>query len=228
MFKHIKEIAAGFLAVVLVLFAIALEAIIPAIAAVAVGVYAAERPVRRFVLATNERRRIRRELRALGVPAGAAQSLIEQLNFYNASLLTAHEDIFNGDPATDVVSMAGYQEMLFVIVKSAGATGTATITVESCDDTTPTTSTAITFRYKATTSGNTEGAVTAAAAAGFATTAGANQCYVISVKADELNGSDGFVRMVMTELVDGACDGGVVTIGGSPRYAAGSLLDMTS
>ena len=50
--------------------------------------------------------------------------------------ITAHEDIFNGTPTTDIVSLESYTEALFIIEKSAGATGTAVITVESCDDTT--------------------------------------------------------------------------------------------
>src|SRR3990167_5105860 len=143
-------------------------------------------------------------------------NLIENMNVYNvapSAIIAANEDIFAGNPATDVVSMAGYEEMIFIITKNAGATGTATITVESCDDVTPTTATAVAFRSKHTVTGNTELALTARAAAGFDTIAGADQVYVISIRADELNGDDKFVRLKMTEVVNSPVDGAVICIG---------------
>lgn len=159
----------------------------------------------------------------------AQPSMLQKMNAYNAApsgVIAANEDIFNGDPATDVLSMENYEEIVFIIVKNAGATGTATITVESCDDTTPTTTTAVAFRYQATTSGNTIGAVTAAAAAGFATTAGANQLYTISIKSDELSGTDKYVRLVATEVVDSPCDGAIMAIGFYPRYEQDVPVEM--
>ena len=156
----------------------------------------------------------------------ARESMLEMLNVYNCAVLTAHEDMFNGDPATDVLSMENYAEIIFIIVKSAGATGTATITIESCDNVTPSNTQAVAFTYKIITSGNTQGATTAAAAAGFATTAGANQAYAISIKRDQLDGDDKYVRMVMTEAVDSPVDGGVASLGAYPRYAQDALVEM--
>ena len=153
-------------------------------------------------------------------------SILQSSNAYNCAVLTAHEDMFNGDPSTDVLSMANYREIVFYIVKSAGATGTATITVESCDDVTPTTATAVAFNYRATTTGNTLGAYTAAAAAGFATTAGTNQMYEVSIQADQLNGSDKYVRLVATEVVDSPCDGAIISVGFCPRYAEDQPVEM--
>jgi len=66
----------------------------------------------------------------------------------DSDIIAANNDIFNGDPATDVIHLDIYRECTFIIIKNAGATGTATITVESCDDTTPTTATAIPFKYR--------------------------------------------------------------------------------
>ncbi|MAH45860.1 hypothetical protein CMI37_08515 [Candidatus Pacearchaeota archaeon] len=157
--------------------------------------------------------------------------IADMLNFYNccpSSIVAANEDIFNGDPSSDVVSMAKYEACVFVIVKNAGATGTATITVEACDDTTPTTSTAIAFRYKVCTSGNTWGAWAEATSSGFTTTAGANQCYIMQVLAEDLGTSDQFVRLVATEVVDSPCDGAILCVLGSPRYAMDVLPDVTS
>jgi hypothetical protein len=148
-------------------------------------------------------------------------TMLTQMNVYNVApngVIAANEDIFAGNPATDVVSMANYSEIVFIISKNAGATGTATITVESCDDVTPTTATAVAFKYTATTTGNTVGALTDAAAAGFATTAGINQVYTVSVRDTGLSGSNKFVRLQATEVVDSPCDGAIICIGFYPRY----------
>jgi hypothetical protein len=126
--------------------------------------------------------------------------------------VAANEDIFNGNPASDVIRLSENDEILFIIHKSAGAVGTATITVESCDDVTPTTHTAIPFKYRAMTTNGTWGAVTAAAATGFTTTAGANQMYIVSVKANQLVEGHQFVRLVATEVVDAACDGAILAV----------------
>jgi|TARA_Y100000310_G_scaffold317685_1_gene370828 hypothetical protein len=156
---------------------------------------------------------------------------IEKMNVYNAAnsgFIAANEDIFAGDPATDVLSMENYKSMVFIIVKNAGATGTATITVESCDTVVPGTGTAIAFHYKACTSGNTWGATTAATTAGFTTTAGANQCYVIEVSSEELSGTDSFVRLQATEVVNSPCDGAILAIAMTPRYDKEVQLDITA
>ena len=86
-------------------------------------------------------------------------------------------------------------------------------------DVTPTTSTAILFKYRTCTSGDTFGAWTDATASGFTTDAGADQIYEISITADQLSGTDKYVRMQMTEGVDNPCDGAVLAILTSPRYA---------
>ena len=148
------------------------------------------------------------------------RSLLTELNIYHAGIVTANEDIFNGNMTTDIVSMANYDSAVFVIVKGAGGTGTAVITIESCDDTTPTTSTAVAFNYAQTTSGNTIGNITAATSSGFTTTAGANQTYVMEIRADELSGSDKYVRMVATESANDPVDGAGLVILGHPKYPA--------
>jgi len=155
-----------------------------------------------------------------------AETQALHMNAYHAGIVTANEDIFNGNPSTDILSMANYEEVCFIIAKGAGATGTAVITVESCDDTSGTTTTAVAYTYRATTSGNTVGSLTAATASGFTTTAGANQIYEIFIKADELNGSDKYVRMVATESANDPCDGAIISIGLSPKYLADPPREM--
>jgi len=127
-------------------------------------------------------------------------------------------DAFAGTVYSDVISLKAHEEIEFVIYKGVGTTGTSTVTVESCDDTTPSTSTAIVFRYQAITSGDTHGAMTAATTAGFTTTAGSSQLYKIVVKASDLSSDDGYVRLKMVEVANDPVLGGVLAILRKPRY----------
>lgn len=160
-----------------------------------------------------------------------SDKLMGMLNFFNccnSSFIAANEDIFAGDPASDVLNLAKYESVIFIISKNAGAQGTATITVESCDDVTPSNTTAVAFHYKVSTSGNTWGATTAATAAGFTTTAGADQCYVIEISADELSSTDQFVRLKTTEVANYAVDGAILCVLGRARYPADIPQVVTS
>jgi hypothetical protein len=142
------------------------------------------------------------------------------VNCFNSSFVAANEDMWNGDPASDVINMTDWRDCVFYIQKGAGAVGTATITVESCDDVTPTTSTAIVFKYRSmTTATDTWGAWTNATVAGFTTTAAADNAYEIWVQAAELSGTDKYVRMQCTEVDSTAVDGGMGAILINPRYA---------
>ena len=149
-------------------------------------------------------------------------NIIEEMHFLNiapSGIIAANEDIFDGDPATDIVSMENWRDIIFIILKNAGATGTATITVESCDTIVPGTATAIAFRYKKMTTIDTWSAWTEATSSGVATTAGADQMYMVHVRAEELSGTDKFVRMQLTEVVNSPCDGAVGAVLLNPRYA---------
>lgn len=128
-------------------------------------------------------------------------------------------DAFAGTVSSDVFNMKNYHGCTFYVYKGVGTTGTSTITVEACDDTTPTNTTAIPFRYRANTTSDTWGAVTAATTTGFVTTAGSNHIYEIIVDGDEL-GDTGYkyVRLTMVESVDAAVLGGILWVGHEPRY----------
>jgi hypothetical protein len=149
-----------------------------------------------------------------------ARSPLTEINLYHAGIATANEDLFNGNLTTDIMSLANYGYALFWIVKGAGATGTAVVTIESCDDTSGTTTTAIAYDYSVCTSGNTIGSITAATSSGFTTTAGANQSYMIAIGADELSGTDKYVRMVMTESANDPVDGAAGVLMVHPKYPA--------
>ena len=134
------------------------------------------------------------------------------------SPLTAHEDIFNGSPASDVANMKYWNRATFVVLKSTGAVGTATITIESCDNNTPTTPTAVAFKYRKCTTIDTFGAWTDVASTGVVITAGANQVWEATITGDELYSTDTFVRMQLTEDDSTAVDGAILCIMTEPRY----------
>ena len=112
-------------------------------------------------------------------------------------------DAFTGTKSTDVVSMSKWRRCTFIIFKGVGTTGTSIITVEACDNFTPSNTTAVPFWYRTITTGDTPGALTRAAAAGFTTGAGSSELYVIEVDVDELADS-GYpnVRLKAVESVD--------------------------
>ena len=129
----------------------------------------------------------------------------------------------SGPTYTDIVSMANHKHCTFVLQEGAGSTGTATITIESCDNTTPTTPTAVAFRYKTITTTDTESDTTAATTAGFGTTAGANHVYIMEIDDDMLSGTDKYVRLKATELVDADVDAGCMIILSGSGFAGDDM-----
>ena len=135
----------------------------------------------------------------------------------------AAEDMFNGNITSDVANLKDCEGALFIVTKLDGATGTATATVESCDDVTPTTSTAVTFRYRVATTPDTFTAWSTSAS--LSITAGANEVWEIAIASSDLYKgtetapvNDQYVRLVLTEVDSTAVDGGVVTMLYGPKY----------
>lgn len=129
-------------------------------------------------------------------------------------------DAFSGTVTSDIINASQYSGVAFVIYKGVGTTGTSTITVEACDDTSGTTVSAIPFEYKVMTSGDTEGALTRATSSGFTTTAGSSQMYIIDVRSEELGPSGyKYVRLKAVEVVDNPVLGGIAAFCYGPRYA---------
>ena len=126
-------------------------------------------------------------------------------------------DAFAGTVRSDVYNMENFHHAEFLIYKGVGTTGTSTITVNRCDDVVPTTRTTIPFKSQNITSGDTHGALTNRAAAGFDTTAGSSQLYRIYVDAADV-APDGFVELNMVEVVDSPVVGAISFIGHGGRY----------
>lgn len=145
--------------------------------------------------------------------------LADELQFLpQASAFNADaSDGLSGTQYTDIVNVAKYRRVLFVVQKGAGATGTAVITVESCDTVGPGTATAIAYRYKKSTTLDVYSDWTAVASTGFTTTAGADQCYLIEVEGEDLYSTDNFVRVKTVEDTASAVDCMILTILGTPR-----------
>jgi len=143
------------------------------------------------------------------------------VHFVNAvtSPATA-DDLFNTGLVTDVVNLSDYDKVTWVISKNAGATGTATIQVESCSSAAGADNTAIPFDYRECVSGDTFGETTTAAATGVATTAGTNTMMVVEVNASELSGTHKYVRLIGTEVVNSPVTGGVTCILSGPRFTS--------
>ena len=134
--------------------------------------------------------------------------------------LDAVADAFASTVYSDIYNMGDYHTIVFILHKGVGTTGTSTLTVQVCDDISASTTTDVPFRYKAITSGDTEGALTTATATGFVTTAGSSQLYAVEVDSSEL-GDTGYqyVRLACVESVASAVLGGIIAIAYGNRYA---------
>ena len=132
-------------------------------------------------------------------------------------------------PVTIPINMEHFGHATFVLHEAVGTTGTVTVTVQSCDNTTPDTTTAIAFNYmemnptaavlSAGVANDTWGDLKAATTAGFGTTAGSGHIYLIEVDADGLSGTDQYVRLLMTQLVNASVIAGVLVILSEPEFS---------
>lgn len=153
--------------------------------------------------------------------------LLQNLHFVKG--LDPVADALAGTVASDVVNITGHGAALFILLKGVGATGVSTITVEACDDAVPTNTTAVPFYYKAVTTNDTQGAVTAAAAAGFALTAGSSQMYAVMVDAQELASAGyKYVRLKAVESVDSAVLAGIAIVLAQPRFGGSASNSVLS
>lgn len=126
-----------------------------------------------------------------------SRQLLSQ-NMHGVNIL-APVDI-NGGANSDVFSMKDASHVSIIVL--LGVTGAAsTITVEECDDFTPTNSTAIAFKYAAetTASGDTLGSLTAATTAGFATSTNDGVFYIIEIDAEDLSEGYNNIRVVFSD-----------------------------
>lgn len=140
-------------------------------------------------------------------------------NYHVVNALAPAADAFSGTVTTDVINMKDYGHISFVVQMGVGTTGTSTITIEACDDTTPTNTTAIPFVYQACTTGDTFSGKTAATAAGFTTVAGSNKMYKIEVDSDALGALGySYIRLKAVESVNDPVAGGILAVLTESKY----------
>ena len=141
--------------------------------------------------------------------------ILENIKLVNG--LAPSSDLYNTDPATDVINTAKYEEVVFLIFqKTAGTnTGDATITVEECTSAAGAGNTAIAFKYFKNDDADTDDdldAEASASASGFTTTANKTAMYAIRIKESDLSDGSPFVRVVLTESTDDPVIGSVVAL----------------
>lgn len=137
-------------------------------------------------------------------------------------------DAFAGTKYSDVINATNAQWITFLVFWGVGATGTTTISVIPCDDVTPSNrGTAVAFwsrRYATDT--DVAAALTLRTAAGFATTAGSNQMYVIEIDPAVLGASGyKYVQLKCVESVASALLGGIIALV-QPTYASDIVATM--
>lgn len=127
-------------------------------------------------------------------------------------------DAFSGTVNSDVYSMRDHDRLLFIVYSGVGVTGTSTLTVEACDDFVPTNTATIPFWSRDITSGDTDGAITRRAAAGYVPAAGSSKISLIEVSAKDLPAGKPNVRLKAVESVDSPVLGGIMVLAGGSRY----------
>ena len=131
-------------------------------------------------------------------------------------------DVNGAGASSDVFSMELYDHA--TIYLTLGVTGAAcTVTLEECDNLTPTTDTAIAFKYYAetTAAGDTLGALTAATSAGFATSANDNVTYVIEIDAADLTDGYPCLQLEVSDPSAATLVSAIAVLSG-PKYASAS------
>ena len=142
-------------------------------------------------------------------------------------LLAPVANAFAGTVTSTYVNMASYKTVLFNVFWGVGATGTSTITVLEATSSAGAGATAVPFTYRIvanTASSDVPGALIAAAAAGFTTTAGSNQEYLIEVNAIDLDGGFNWVAVNLVEVAASARLGGIQAVMAGARNEGATMV----
>lgn len=132
-------------------------------------------------------------------------------------------DAFSGTVASDVINMGLYDRALFVVQKGVGATGTATITMQATAANTTSSPTAIPFKYRAVSSGDTAGSITDATTAGFTTSAASSELYLCEVRAENMPDGKPWLHLQSVEVVDSPIVGSILILLGAARFTGATL-----
>lgn len=127
--------------------------------------------------------------------------------------IAAVADFAAGDVFSDVISLKNHGRVVFITHWGVGATGVVKLTVQACDDVTPSNTSAVPFHYRIN-SGGTHGAFTAATAAdGVSNAAASNQIIACEIDAAALLAAGyGYARLSVDETTDSPLLGGVLVL----------------
>lgn len=145
------------------------------------------------------------------------------------SALTVVADAFAGGVTTDYISLENYRRVTFVIIQGDKEDTCVSnlVTVNASDDASGTTTTAMAFQHRSmtyTTSADTWGALTSAAAAGYnfnANNTADNTIHTVEVTADEVQAAQAgaqFVSLTVAETANKTVTAGIIAILSDPRY----------
>lgn len=152
-------------------------------------------------------------------------------NFHILAGLSPSSDIYNGNPASDVISLANYERVVFLIHQLRNATstaGTATVKPQQVDNVSASNAVDLPFWWaKKTTGASSVWSALAYVAAGstFTTTANEDTIYAVEVDASDLADGKKYVQLKLTESVNAPVLGSVIAIGVNPRYGFPFNLD---
>ena len=133
-------------------------------------------------------------------------------------------DAHAGGVASDIVNMSAWGKCTYLVYRGVATGGTAapTYTVEACDDTTPSNTSAVAFHYRKVDSTDIEGEITEATATGFQATAGSSKVDIIEVSASALAASGyKYVRLAIAETVNDPVVSAVLILLSEPRHRGG-------
>jgi len=134
-------------------------------------------------------------------------------------------DFMSGTVYSDIIEVGG-DGICFLVYKGVGTTGTSVLTVEACSNVSAGATSAVVFWYKRIST--TDSGWTAATTAGFTTTAGSSDMYLIAAPADVF-ASTGYkyARLKAVESANDPVLGGIVAFVYGLRYGPQpvSLID---
>jgi len=154
--------------------------------------------------------------------------ILDQIHFVPGLVPTA--DYAAGGVSSDIVECRSAVGVVILIERgdSTGGTATGVVTVQACDDVTPTTTANVAFHYRSMTTTDTWGAWTAAAATGFTMPTGDNQMHELWVSGADLAANGyGYVRVSITEPVNDPVVGSILIGVVQTRYQVDTTTMIT-
>lgn len=130
--------------------------------------------------------------------------------FHVVNALPPVADIEEGGMLSDVVNAQG-GGILFIYYTGVNAGGDSTITVQACDNVTPSNTQVVPFVYRSNVATDIWGEWAAATTAGFTSSTASNAVHQVFVDAAELAEEGfGYARLVGVEDTDNTCLGGIL------------------